>query len=164
MNIKKGNSVFVAPTATLVGNINIGDESSIWFGAVLRADRDKIVIGRRSNIQDLSVIHVDPGFAVTIGDEVIVGHRCIIHGASIGNNTLIGMGTTVLNGATIGNYCLIGANSLITEAMQIPDNSLVFGSPAKVIKPISDEQRKKLVANAQSYVELAAEYIQKNNK
>lgn len=164
MSIKKSNSVFVAHTASLLGDIEIGDQSSIWFGAVLRADRDKIVIGRKSNIQDLSVIHVDPGFPVTIGNEVIIGHRCIIHGASIGNNTLIGMGSTLLNGAKIGSFCLIGANSLITEGMEVPDNSLVFGSPAKVIKPINEEQKQKIIANAQSYVELASEYIEKQNK
>jgi carbonic anhydrase/acetyltransferase-like protein (isoleucine patch superfamily) len=152
-------TTFIAPNATLIGDIEIGPESSVWFGAVLRADRDKIRIGRGTNIQDLSVIHVDPGCPVDIGNEVIVGHRCIIHGCTIQDNALIGMGAIIMNKANIGRFCIVGAGALVTEGMQIPDNSLVLGSPAKIVKQVSPEQVEKIKRNAQSYIELAREYL-----
>ncbi len=149
---------FIAPNATLIGDIQIGEESSIWFGCVLRAEHEKITIGRGTNIQDLSLVHVDPGFPVAIGDEVIIGHRCIIHGCAIKSNSLIGMGAIIMNGAEIGNFCIVGAGSLVTEGMVIPDNSLVMGAPAKVIKQVTTEQIEKIKRNAQAYIELAKHY------
>lgn len=149
---------FIAPNATLIGDICIGEDSSVWFGAVLRADNDKITIGRGTNIQDLSMVHVDPGCPVNIGDEVIVGHRCIIHGCSIDSNTLIGMGAIIMNRASIGKNCIVGAGAVITEGMIIPDNSVVMGMPAKIVKQVSEEQIQKIKLNAASYIKLGKHY------
>jgi carbonic anhydrase/acetyltransferase-like protein (isoleucine patch superfamily) len=151
-------TVFIAPNSTLIGNINIGADSSVWFGTVLRADRDKINIGRGTNIQDLSLLHVDPGCPINIGDEVIIGHRCIIHGCTIRNNTLVGMGAIIMNNASIGSFCIIGAGAVVTEGMVIPDYSMVMGLPAKIIKPVTESQIEKIKRNASSYIELAKEY------
>src|SRR5688572_25738193 len=137
---EKGREVFIAPNAILIGNISLGDEVSVWFGAVLRADTDKITIGNRSNIQDNAVLHVDPGAPVNIGHDVVVGHSAVIHGATIGDHVLIGMHSTVLNHASIGNFCIIGANALVTEGMQVPDYSVVLGSPARIVKKLSEDQ------------------------
>ena len=137
----KGESVWVAPNATLVGNINLGHECTVLFGAVIRADNDEIKIGNRSNIQDNPVLHVDPGCPVHIGNDCIIGHGAIVHGAKLGNHVLVGMNATILNNATIGNYCIIGANALIPEGMQIPDGSLVVGMPGRVIKQLTEEQK-----------------------
>ena len=120
---------------------------------MLRGDTEPIVVGENSNVQDGSVLHTDPGFPLTIGKNVTVGHLCMLHGCTIGDGSLIGIGSIVLNGAVIGKDCLIGANSLITEGKEIPDGSLVMGSPGKVIKELSDEQRAGLAKNAQGYVE-----------
>ena len=157
MNID--TSCFIAPNATLIGDNEIGEESSVWFGCVLRADRDAIRIGKGTNIQDLSIIHVDPGCPVKIGNEVIVGHRCIIHGCTIADNTLVGMGAIIMNGATIGCFCIIGAGALVTERMQIPDNSVVMGTPAKIVKQVTPAQVEKIIQNAQSYIALSKRYI-----
>ncbi len=151
-------SVFIAPNATLVGDISIGENSSVWFGTVIRGDRDKVTIGKGTNIQDLSLLHEDPDCPLIIGDEVIVGHRCILHGCTIKNNSLIGMGTIIMNKASIGNFCIIGAGALITEGMIIPDYSLVIGSPAKIIKQVTDEHILKIKLNAQTYIDLAKQY------
>lgn len=158
--IVKGNNVFVAPTATLIGNVTIMDESSVWFGAVLRADSDHITIGKRTNIQDNAVIHVDPGDPVTIGDDCIIGHLALIHGARISNNVLVGMHATVLNNVEIGEFCIIGANSLVTANTKIPPYSLVMGSPAKVVKQLTEKQIEVVKRNAAVYVELAAQYLE----
>lgn len=151
--------VFIAPSADIIGNVTIGSQSSIWFGAVLRGDSDKIEIGKRSNIQDNAVVHVDPGDPVKIGNDVIVGHLALIHGATIGNNVLVGMNSTVLNGAVIGEFSLIGANALVTANTVIPSRSLVLGSPAKVVKELSTEQINAIQKNADVYVKQAAEYL-----
>jgi len=161
--VRKENDVFIAPNATVIGNVELNDNSSVWFGAVLRGDNDKITIGKRTNIQDNAVIHVDPGFPVNIGEDVIVGHAAIIHGASIGNNTLIGMRATVLNGAIIGNFCIIGAHALVTERMVIPDYSVVMGSPGKVVKQLTEKQIESVKKNAEVYMELAKKYLGVNN-
>ncbi|MCX6350926.1 MAG: gamma carbonic anhydrase family protein [Bacteroidetes bacterium] len=155
----KGKDVFIAPNATVIGNVQIGDNSSVWFGAILRGDNDLIKIGDRTNIQDGAIIHVDPNVPVSIGDEVIVGHAAIIHGATVGNNTLIGMRATLLNNSKIGNWCIIGAHALVTEGTIIPDFSVVMGSPAKVVKQLTEEQKIKVKKNAEVYVKLAKEYI-----
>ena len=158
--ISKGNDVFIAPNATVLGNVVLGNEVSIWFGAVLRGDNDLIQIGDRSNVQDNAVIHVDPNCPVIIGEECIVGHSAIIHGATIANNVLVGMHSTILNRASIGEFCIIGANALVTEGTQIPPYSLVMGTPAKVVKQITPEQVEKIKQNAQNYVSLSKVYIE----
>ena len=160
-SICKGKEVFIADTARVIGNINLGDEVSVWFGAVLRGDADTITIGDRSNIQDNATIHVDPGFPVEIGVECIIGHGAVVHGAKIANNVLIGINATVLNGAEIGSYSIIAAGALVTEGMLIPPNSLVVGVPGKVIRNIGKDQMEKIEKNAQSYVNLSKVYIKK---
>ena len=157
--INKGKDVWIADTARVFGLISLGDECSIWFGAVLRGDADSIRIGNRSNVQEHAVIHVDPGFPAIIGDDCIIGHGAIVHGATLANNVLVGMHATILNGAKVGNFCIIGANALVTEGTIIPDYSVVLGSPAKVVKQLSDEQIEKVKRNAQAYVDLGKEYI-----
>lgn len=155
----KGKEVFIANTATVIGNIEMGDNSSVWFGAVVRGDNDKITIGDRSNIQDLSVIHVDEGVPVNIGKEVTIGHGAIVHGATIGDNSLIGMRSTLLNNVVIGKNCIVGAHALVTEGKVIPDNSLVIGMPAKVVKTLSPDEIEKIKLNYQSYVKKGKEFL-----
>ena len=157
--ITKCNQVWIADTARVFGNVILGDECSVWFGAVLRGDADEIIIGNRTNIQENAVVHVDPGFPATIGHDCIIGHGAIVHGATMGNHVLVGMHATVLNGAQIGNFCIIGAHALVTEGTVIPDYSVVMGTPAKVIKQLTDEQIEKVKRNAQIYVDLSKAYI-----
>jgi len=157
--IKKGKEVWIADSARVFGRVSLADECSVWFGAVLRGDADEINIGPRSNVQENAVIHVDPGFPVTIGHDCIIGHGAIVHGATLGNHVLVGMHATVLNGAVIGNNCIIGAGALVTERMQIPDNSLVVGSPGKVTKTLTENHLEKLKKNAAVYVQLGKAYI-----
>lgn len=157
--MKEGNEVFIAKTATVIGNVELGNNSSIWFGAVVRGDSDCIKIGDRSNIQDTAVVHVDPGVPVEIGKGVTVGHGAIVHGAKVGDNTLIGMRATLLNNVIVGNNCIIGAHVLVTEGKVIPDNSLVIGSPAKIIKNLNEEQIDSIRKNAEAYVNKGKEYL-----
>lgn len=149
----KNEQYFIAHSADVIGEVNIGEHVSIWFQCVLRADNAAINIGDNSNIQDGCVLHVDDTFPITLGINVTVGHKVMLHGCTIGNNSLIGMGATILNGAVIGENCIIGAGSLITENKTIPNNSLVMGVPGKVVKQISPEQAKHLTLSAQHYVE-----------
>lgn len=158
--MKKGENVFIADTATVLGDVELGKNASVWFGAVIRGDSDTITIGARSNIQDTAVVHVDPGVPVSIGEGVTVGHGAIVHGATVGNNTLIGMRATLLNHVKIGNNCIVGAHSLVTEGKEIPDNSLVIGSPAKVVKTLSPEQIEGIRKNGEAYVTKGMEYLQ----
>jgi carbonic anhydrase/acetyltransferase-like protein (isoleucine patch superfamily) len=158
--VNKEEEVFIAPNAIVIGDVKIGKNSSIWFNAVIRADNDSITIGERSNIQDGCIIHVDPGFPVVIGNEVILGHAVILHGAQVSDNTLIGMRATILNGAKIGKWCIIGANTLVTENMEIPDYSVVLGSPGKIVKQVTEKQIEKIKRNADVYVKLAKKYSQ----
>jgi carbonic anhydrase/acetyltransferase-like protein (isoleucine patch superfamily) len=153
-----GVPLFVSGNATIIGKVTIGKEVGIWFGAVVRADKDQIVIGDRSNIQDNCVVHTSKGFPVIIGKNVSVGHGAILHGCTIQDNVLIGMGAIVLNGANIGEGSLIGAGAVITEGMAIPARSVVVGIPARVIKQTSDAQMEYILNNASSYSELAEEY------
>jgi len=157
--IELGERVFIAPNATVIGQVFLGNDVSVWFGAVIRADGDMVKIGERSNIQDNSVIHVDPGFPVSIGHDCIVGHLAIIHGATLGNHVLVGMHSTILNGAIIGDYCIIGANSLVTAGMIIPPNALVMGCPAKVVKELTTEQKHMIDNNADVYLKRKDEYL-----
>ncbi|KRA96774.1 acetyltransferase [Devosia sp. Root685] len=149
---------WIAPTAVLIGDCHIGAEAGIWFGVVARGDIEPITIGARSNVQENSVLHTDNGFPLTIGENCTIGHSAIIHGCTIGDNTLIGMGATVLNGAKIGKNCLIGANALITEGKEIPDNSLVVGAPGKVIRTLDAEAIAGLTASADRYVKNAKRF------
>lgn len=143
---------WIAPDAHVIGDVELGEDVGVWFGAVLRADNAQIRIGAGSNIQEGAVIHVDPGYPVTIGKGCTIGHRAIVHGCTIGDNSLIGMGATVLNGAVIGNNCLIGANALVTEGKVFPDNSLIVGAPAKAIRVLDETAIAGLRLSAESYV------------
>lgn len=138
--------------AVIIGNVTVGDESSIWYNAVVRGDQAEIVIGSGSNIQDGTVVHCDTGFPCHIGNGVSVGHNAVIHGCSIGHNTVIGMGAIVMNGARVGEDCIIGAGSLVTQNTVIPDGMLAMGSPARVIRPLTEEEKKKNQTNAIAYM------------
>ena len=153
------DSNFIAPNATLIGDVVLGEHASIWFNVVIRADMETVNIGENTNIQDGSILHVDTGFPMTIGRDVTVGHKVMLHGCTIGDNTLIGMNAVVLNGANIGKNCLIGANSLVTENMQVPDGHLVLGSPAKVVKALDDSTRAMFTKSAMHYVENGQRYL-----
>ena len=148
----------LAKDAVVCGDVTIAQDCSIWFHAVLRAESAAIRIGTGSNIQDNCVIHVDPGFDVEIGEQVTVGHGAILHGCTIGDGTLIGMGSTVLNGAKIGAGCIIGAGSLVTQNAVIPDGAMAFGRPARVVRPLTEGERAQNLLSAQDYVEEAREY------
>lgn len=150
--------VFIAPNATLIGSVTVAEQASIWFNVVIRGDNDLITIGSGSNIQDGSVLHVDPGFPLSIGRNVTVGHKVMLHGCSIGDGSLIGMNAVVLNGARIGSGCLIGANSLIREGMVVPDGSLVLGSPGKVVRELDQTTRAGLLESAQRYIDNGRRY------
>ena len=149
---------FIADSASLIGAVTLGHESSVWFSAVLRGDREPIVVGPGSNVQDGAVLHTDMGFPLVLGRRVTVGHGVMLHGCTIGDFSLIGINAVVLNGAKIGRNCLIGANTLVTEGKEIPDNSLVLGSPGKVVRELTAEQIAELADDAQVYVDNAARY------
>ena len=149
---------FIAPNATVLGNVKLAEDSTVWYGAVLRGDGSKIIVGKGSNIQDNSVVHCDHDFPVVIGENVTVGHGAIIHGCTINNTVMVGMGATVLNGAVIGEGSIIGAGALVREGQIIPENSLVVGMPAKVIKETTEEQRKAILENAEHYIALGREH------
>ena len=146
-------SFWVAPNATVIGSVKLGEGATVWFNAVIRADNDVISIGEGSNIQDGAVLHVDPGVPLTIGKNVTVGHQAMLHGCTVGDNSLIGINAVVLNRARIGSNCVIGANALVPEGMDVPDNSLVLGSPAKVVKEVSEGHRAMLTMGALHDVE-----------
>lgn len=152
-NPRLGRNVFVAPNATVVGDVELGDDVSIWFGAVLRGDVERLTIGSRSNVQDNSVLHSDPGSPLTLGENVTVGHAVILHGCTIGDGTLIGMGASILNDARIGRNCLVGANALITEGKVFEDGTLIIGSPARAARPLTPEELARMAGSAGRYVE-----------
>jgi carbonic anhydrase/acetyltransferase-like protein (isoleucine patch superfamily) len=143
---------WIAPNAVVLGRVILKKNASVWFGATLRGDNDPIVIGDNSNVQDGSVLHTDHGSPLTVGANVTIGHMVMLHGCTIGDNSLIGIGSIVLNGAQIGRNCLIGANSLITEGKVIPDNSMVVGAPGRVVREVSEEQAAILAMSAAHYV------------
>lgn len=153
LNINK--SAFIAENAMVVGDVTIGENSSIWYSAVVRGDLEKIVIGDNTNIQENSTVHNDEGFPINIGDNVTIGHNCIIHGCTINNTALIGMGSIILNGANIGENTIIGAGSLVTQNKEIPSGVLCMGSPAKVIRNLTDEEIKSLKESADHYRKLS---------
>ena len=142
---------WVAPDANVIGNVSVEEGASVWFGCTIRGDNEPIVVGKGSNVQENTVMHTDPGCPLTIGENCTIGHKAMLHGCTIGDNSLIGMGATVLNGAKIGRNCLIGAGALITEGKEIPDNSLVMGAPGKVVRQLDDNAAKGLTASAQHY-------------
>ncbi len=148
-----GTDCWVAPTAVLVGDIVLGPSCSVWFGAVLRGDNEQIKVGQGSNIQENAVLHTDMGFPLIIGAGCTIGHKALLHGCILGENTLIGMGATVLNGARIGKNCLIGAGALVLEGQEVPDGSLLVGSPAKVVRQLDAQSIEQLRASALHYQE-----------
>lgn len=157
----KHHNVFIADTARVLGNVELHDDVSVWFGAVLRADFDKITIGKRTNVQEGVIMHLDHGKPIDIGEDNVIGHGALIHGATIGNFNLIGMRATILNGAKIGNGCIIGAHALVTENMVVPDGSMVLGTPGKIVKTLPLEQVKENVLfGVQEYLNEAKKYLQ----
>ncbi|MEN9465225.1 MAG: hypothetical protein RL217_1406 [Pseudomonadota bacterium] len=154
----RGEKVFVAHNATVIGSVTLEDECSLWFGVVVRGDNDQITIGTQSNVQDNAVLHTDGGIALTLGRGVTVGHNAMLHGCTVGDFSLIGINAVVLNKAKIGKHCIVGANALIPEGMEIPDGSLVVGSPAVIKRELSDMQKKMLEASAAHYVHNAKRY------
>ena len=148
----RGEDYFIADNATIVGSVVLENNASIWFNAVVRGDNDVITIGENTNVQDGAILHTDPGFKLTLGKGVTVGHKAMLHGCEVGDYSLVGINAVVLNGAKIGKHCLIGANALITEGMVIPDGSMVMGSPAKVKRELTDQQKTLLEASAAHYV------------
>ena len=147
------DNYWVAPDAQVMGNIVLKENASVWFGAVLRGDNDPIVIGENSNVQDGAVLHTDIGCPLTLGANVTVGHQAMLHGCTVGDNSLIGIGATVLNGAKIGRNCLIGAHALVGEGKEIPDNSMVLGMPGKVVRELGEDNEKMMLLSANIYVE-----------
>jgi len=154
-----GKECFIAGTAIISGRVIIQDFSSVWFGATIRGEVDSIQVGERSNVQDNCVIHADLGFPAKLGDQVSVGHGAIIHGATIGNNCLVGMGSILLNGSKIGNDSIVGAGSLVVQGAEFPERSLILGSPAKAKRMLSDTEVEEIRTNAEHYFEFRAQYL-----
>ena len=149
---------WTAPNATLIGNVRLEEGASVWFNAVLRGDNERILIGKDSNVQDGAVMHTDMGYPLTLGTGVTIGHNAMLHGCTVGDYSLIGINAVILNGAKIGKHCIIGANALIGEGKVIPDGSLVMGSPGKVVRDLTDEQKALLQASAAHYVKNGQRY------
>ena len=152
------DTAWVAESAEVMGNVELGEDTSVWFGSVVRGDTEVIRIGRGSNIQDGSVLHADIGMPLTVGEHVTVGHKVMLHGCTIGDGSLIGIGAVVLNGAKIGKGCIVGAGSLVTEGKEFPDGSMIIGSPAKAIRELSVAQRDALKMSAIHYIENAKRF------
>lgn len=157
-------SCFVAENAAVIGQVKIGEKSSVWFGAVIRCELERIEIGESTNIQDCCIIHTDLGYPTIIGNNVTVGHGAIVHGATVGDNTLVGMGAILMNGVKVGKNAVIGAGALCTENMVIPEGSVVVGSPAKVVKTAKEYNLVYTSLNSIAYTELAAEYKKEGNQ
>jgi len=151
-------STFIADSAQVIGRVSLAEDSSVWFGTVIRGDTDNITIGEGANIQDGSVLHADHGMPLKVGKHVTVGHMVMLHGCTIGDESLIGIGAVVLNGAKIGRNCLVGAGSLVTEGKEFPDGSMILGSPAKVVRQLTPEQIEGLRRSARHYVENARRF------
>lgn len=156
---KVGKGCYVAPTATLIGDVTLGDDASVWFGCVLRGDVSPILVGARTNIQDNTVIHGEDGCPTVIGDDVTVGHSAIIHAATVGDRVLVGMGTVLLSRCRVGEDSIIGARALVTEKVEIPSGSLALGMPARVKRALSEEEKAGILLSARRYVEYAKRYI-----
>ncbi|HEY8360876.1 MAG TPA: gamma carbonic anhydrase family protein [Ramlibacter sp.] len=153
-------TAFVAREATVVGDVVLGEQASVWFGAVLRGDNEPIRVGARSNVQEGAVLHADPGYPLTLGDDVSVGHQAMLHGCTIGDGALVGIQAVVLNGAVIGAGCLVGAGAVVTERKVFPPNSLILGAPAKVVRQLDDAEVARLRATADNYARRSAQYRQ----
>ena len=151
-------SAWVADNAQVIGRVALADDASVWFGVVIRGDTETIRVGKGSNIQDMSVLHADVGMPLTIGEGVTVGHKVMLHGCTIGDNSLVGIGAVVLNGARIGRHCLVGAGALVTEGKEFPDGSLIVGSPARAVRQLTPEQVAGLGKSAQSYIDNAQRF------
>ena len=149
------STAWIADSAQVMGHVTLGPDASVWFGCVLRGDTESMTIGEGSNIQDLTVMHADHGLPLTIGKHVTVGHKVMLHGCTIGDESLIGIGAIVLNGARIGKNCLVGAGSLVTEGKEFPDGSMIMGTPAKVVRQLTPEQNEGLRLSAQHYIDNA---------
>ncbi|KQR50008.1 gamma carbonic anhydrase family protein [Acidovorax sp. Leaf160] len=158
MTPQLAESSWVADSAEVMGNVHLAEDTSIWFGAVLRGDNDPITIGAGTNVQDGSVLHSDFGQPLTLGERVTVGHKVMLHGCTVGDESLIGIGAVVLNGARIGRNCLVGAGALVTEGKEFPDGSMIIGSPAKAVRQLTPEQIEGLRRSAEGYVENARRF------
>ena len=157
---KTDKAIFIAENAYVIGDVELGEDTSVWFGAVLRGDLCKIKLGRGSNIQDNCTLHGDTDFPVIIGEDVTVGHNAVVHGCEIGDGSLIGMGSVILNGAKIGKHCLVGAGAVVGENKEFPDNSLILGVPARVAKVLDEERVEKILQNSRRYIAEAKEYAE----
>jgi carbonic anhydrase/acetyltransferase-like protein (isoleucine patch superfamily) len=155
---------WAAPSAELIGDVRLAARASVWFGAVIRADNTPIIVGEESNIQDGAVGHSDPGFPLIIGARVTIGHQAILHGCTLGDDCLVGMGARILNGAVIESDCLVGAGALVTEGKTFPAGSLIVGAPARVLRPLTEEEKQALRLSAAHYAEKAARYAQQLRK
>jgi carbonic anhydrase/acetyltransferase-like protein (isoleucine patch superfamily) len=155
--MKIHDTAFIAPGAVVLGDVTVGEDVGIWYNATVRGDRGSIVIGKGSNVQDNAVVHMDDNFPVTIGENVTIGHGAIVHGCTIGDNCLVGMGAIIMNGAHIGANCIVGAGALVTQGTEVPDNSLILGNPAKIKRPVTEEEIAASIRNARLYVEEARE-------
>ncbi len=153
-----GDEFFVAPSAAVIGRVYLGRDATVWFNAVLRADGNDIRVGDRSNVQDTAVLHVDNDAACTVGNDVTIGHGATVHGCTVGDHSLIGIGSVILSHAVIGKYCLVGAGALVTERKVFADRSLIIGAPARRIRELTDEECRSLEASAQHYVDRGHEY------
>lgn len=156
----EGSGHYVADNATVIGSVRLKGQSSVWFNCVLRGDNDWLVIGERSNIQDGCMLHTDPGIELVVGNGVTVGHNVMLHGCMIDDNSLIGIGSTLLNGSKIGRNCVVGAHSLVTENKEYPDGTLIIGSPARVARPLSDEEIANIGESAEIYVRNARRFAE----
>ena len=154
------DNFWIAPNASVIGEVNLERDTSIWFNAILRADNEPITIGEGSNVQDGAIIHTDPGFACRIGKKVTVGHMAMLHGCSIGDESLIGIGSVILNGAKIGKNCIIGSKALVTEGMEVPDGSMVLGIPGKIKKTLTEEEQSIVPLGAEHYINNYKKYKQ----
>lgn len=155
------DSVFIAPNASVIGSVMLAENVSVWFGATIRGDNDNIALGKNSNVQEGAVLHTDPGIALTVGENVTIGHQAMLHGCSIGDGSLIGIQAVILNNAVIGRECLVGAGAIVTERKVFPDRSLILGAPARVVRSLSDEEIAGLLKSAASYVERRAQFLTK---
>ena len=158
------DTAWVADSAQVIGNVTLAEGSSVWFGVVIRGDTEAISVGRASNIQDNSVLHADHGMPLVIGEHVTVGHQVMLHGCTVGDGSLIGIGAVVLNGAKIGKNCLVGAGALVTEGKEFPDSCMILGSPAKAVRQLSEAQIEALKLSAQHYMDNARRYKTGLNK
>jgi carbonic anhydrase/acetyltransferase-like protein (isoleucine patch superfamily) len=156
--VLEGGGHFVAPNATVIGSVALGDAASVWFNAVLRGDNDWLRIGARSNVQDGAILHTDPGLELVVGDGVTIGHRVMLHGCTVGDNALIGIGSTVLNGARIAANSIVGAHALVTEGKEFPGGTLILGAPARVARELSDDEIAMISKSADIYVDNAKRF------